>query len=191
MGKDEKVTIGIQGAEGSFCEEAAIDFCQRHEISNYQMVYLITSAKVLESLENGTAKFGILAMENAQGGVVIESMYALARYSCEITEMFHIHVEQCLLGLPGLAIGDITHIHSHPQALRQCRNYLADHFWTRPLVEEDDTAMAASRLADGKLPPTAAVVGSRLCAELYHLHVLADGIQDLKNNLTLFLGVKK
>ena len=50
---------------------------------------------------------------------------------------------------------------------------------------------AAKRLADGELPSTAAVVGSRLCAELYNLVVLTEGIQDLKNNLTLFLGVKK
>ncbi len=191
MGKAEKMTIGIQGAEGSFCEEAAIDFCQRHGILDYHMAYLITSDKVMSAVDGGKANIGILAMENAQGGVVIESMYALAKYSCEITEMFHIQVEQCLLGLPGLAIGDITHIHSHPQALRQCRNYLADHFWTRPLVEEEDTALAARLLADGKVPPTAAVVGSQLCAELYKLQVLAEGIQDLKNNLTLFLGVKK
>ncbi|MEE9465726.1 MAG: prephenate dehydratase domain-containing protein [Candidatus Neomarinimicrobiota bacterium] len=191
MGKNEKITIGIQGAEGSFCEEAAIDFCRRHGISNYQMAYLITSSKVMEALDSGAVNFGILAMENAQGGVVIESMYALARHSCEIAEMFHIQVEQCLLGRPNLVIGDITHIHSHPQALRQCRNYLADHFWTRPLVEEEDTALAARRLAAGELSSTAAVVGSRLCAELYDLTVLAEGIQDLKNNLTLFLGVKK
>ena len=187
----KRVKIAVQGAEGSFCEEAALDFCRRHNMGDYQMVYLITSAKVMEAVEQGTTQLGILAMENAQGGVVIESMYALARYSCEIVEMFHIQVEQCLLGRPGLTIGDITQIHSHPQALRQCRNYLADHFWTRPLVEEEDTAVAARRLAEGELSSTAAVVGSRLCAELYHLVVLTEGIQDLKNNLTLFLGVKK
>ena len=187
----KRVKIAVQGAEGSFCEEAALDFCQRHGIGDYRMDYLITSAKVMEAVEQGVVQLGIMAMENAQGGVVIESMYALARHSCEIVEMFHIQVEQCLLGRPGLTIGDITQIHSHPQALRQCRNYLADHFWTRPLVEEEDTAVAARRLAEGELSSTAAVVGSRLCAELYHLVVLTEGIQDLKNNLTLFLGVKK
>lgn len=187
----KKVKIAIQGAEGSFCEEAALDFCQRHNMSDYQMIYLITAEKVMEAVEQEAAGLGILAMENAQGGVVIESMYALARHSCEIVEMFHIQVEQCLLGRPGLTMGDVTQIHSHPQALRQCRNYLADHFWTRPLVDEEDTAVAAKRLSDGELPSTAAVVGSGLCAELYNLVVLTEGIQDLKNNLTLFLGVKK
>ncbi len=82
-------------------------------------------------------------------------------------------------------------IHSHQQALKQCKNYLAEHFWTRPLVEADDTAEAARRLSQGKLPITAAVVGSKDCAKLYGLNILQKDIHDLKHNLTLFLGVEK
>jgi len=82
------------------------------------------------------------------------------------------------------------YIHSQ-QAIRQCRDYLADHFWTRPLVESDDTAEAARRLMEGKLPGTAVVIGSRACAELYDLNILQEDIHDLKHNLTLFLGLKK
>ncbi len=191
MAKSSSTRVGIQGAEGSFCEEAALEFCQRHGIDDYTLDYLITAERVMAALDEDAVEVGILAMENAQGGVVIESLEALARHSCEIAEMFHVLVEQCLLGRPDLSIGDITQVHSHPQALRQCRNYLADHFWTRPLIDEDDTAHAARRLAEGELPSTAAVVGSRRCAELYGLAVLTEGIQDLKNNITLFLGVKK
>ncbi len=188
---DKQIKIGLQGAKGSFSEEAGIDFAGRHGLSNYAFDYLISSDKVLAALEDGTTDYGIIAMENAQGGVVIESVYALARHTCEIVELFHIQVEQCLLGKHGLAVGDVTAIHSHPQALRQCRIYLADHFWTRPLVDEDDTAVAAARLSAGELPDTAAVIGGRSCAELYDLDILTDNIQDLKNNLTLFLGLKK
>jgi len=188
---DEQIRIGLQGAKGSFSEEAGIDFASRHSLANYAFEYLISSERVLEALEEGTIDYGIMAMENAQGGVVIESVTALARHVCEIVEMFHIQVEQCLLGKHGLAVGDVTAIHSHPQALRQCRIYLADHFWTRPLIEEDDTATAAARLSAGELPETTAVIGGRSCAELYDLDILTDNIQDLKNNLTLFLGLKK
>ena len=130
-------------------------------------------------------------MENAQGGVVIESVKALAKYRCEILEMFHIPVDQNLLGVPGLNLGDITEIHSHQQALRQCKDYLSNHFWTRPLIEEDDTAEAAKRLSEGILPKTVAVIANKACADLYGLEILQDSIHDLKHNLTLFLGVKK
>jgi prephenate dehydratase len=105
--------------------------------------------------------------------------------------MFHIPVSQNLLARHDVCIGDITEIHSHQQALRQCKDYLAEHFWTRPLTEADDTAEAARRLSEGKLSKTAGVVGSKYCAELYDLNIVEKDIHDLKHNLTLFLAVEK
>ncbi len=190
--KQEKmIKIGIQGARGSFSEEAAEVFARNHGIDEYELLPLISSDGVMCHLVDGSIDFGVIAMENAQGGVVIESIIALAHYQCDIVEMFHIMVKQNLLARRGMHIGDITEIHSHQQAIRQCRNYLSDHFWTRPLIEEDDTAEAARRLMEGKIPETAAVIGSRTCAELYDLAILQEDIHDLKNNLTLFVGLKK
>jgi len=187
----KKVKIGIQGGKGSFCEEAAQIFSNNHGIYNPQIVYLISSPAVLAEIETERIQFGVFAMENAQGGVVIESVEAMAEYRCRILEMFHIPVSQNLLAKEDIHIGDITEIHSHQQALRQCKDYLAEHFWTRPLIEADDTAEAARRLSQGKLPNTAGVVGSKYCAELYGLNILEGDIHDLKHNLTLFLGVEK
>ena len=187
----KSVKIGIQGGKGSFSEEAAQIFAVNHGIDNHEILYLISSKAVLKDVESGKVNFGILAMENAQGGVVIESVEAMAEYRCRIFEMFHIPVSQNLLANEDINIGDITEIYSHQQALRQCKDYLAEHFWTRPLIETDDTAEAARRLSQGKLPNTAGVVGSKYCAELYGLNILEEDIHDLKHNLTLFLGVGK
>jgi len=183
--------IGIQGAKGSFCEEAAEVFTKNHGIKKYKIDFLISSDGVITALEERNADYGVIAMENAQGGVVIESVNALAHHRCEILEMFYIPISQNLLVLPGTHIGYITEVHSHQQALRQCRNYLAEHFWTRPLIETDDTAAAAQRLRDGLMPETSAVIGSKSCAELYDLLILDENIHDLKDNLTLFLGIKR
>ena len=183
--------IGIQGAKGSFSEEAAIKFASNHGIEDYSIEYLITSESVLKSIEDGSTDYGVFAIENAKGGVVLESIEALAIHQCNIIEMFHIPISQNLLVRHGIHIGDVTEIYSHRQALRQCKDYLSDHFWTRPLIESDDTAEAARRLNEGKLPETAAVIASKFCAELYNLLIIEEDIQDLKNNLTLFLGVDK
>ena len=183
--------IGIQGGKGSFSEEAAQTFAANHGIKDPEILYLISSQAVLESVESGNISYGVFAMENAQGGVVIESVEALAEYRCRIVEMFHIMVRQNLLAKDNVRIGDITEIHSHQQALRQCKDYLAENFWTRPLIEADDTAEAARRLSQGKLPKSAGVVGSKYCAKLYKLNILQEDIHDLKRNLTLFLGVEK
>ena len=182
--------IGIQGVPGSFSELAAHTFSERQKLVDYSLEFLITSENVLNSIEQGKTEYGIFAMENAQGGVVIESVKALAHYRCEIVDMFYVMVKQCLLTLPGVTAGEITAIHSHQQALRQCREYLADNFWSCPLIEEDDTAAAAERLKKGELPKTVAVIANKACAELYGLEVFQEDIHDLKNNLTLFLGIK-
>ena len=187
----KSINIGIQGGKGSFSEEAARIFAKSHGIEDYVIDYLITTQVVLTAIETNDVSYGVFAMENAQGGVVIESVEALAEHKCRIVEMFHIPVSQNLLARHGVFMGDITEIHSHQQALRQCKDYLAEHFWTRPLVEADDTAESARRLSEGKLAATVGVVGSEYCAELYDLNIIEKDIHDLKNNLTLFLGVEK
>lgn len=183
------ITIGIQGVKGSFSEVAANNFAQSQNIEDYQLAYLLSSENVLNAVENNEVNFGIFAMENSQGGVVIESIKALASHRCTIVDMFHIPISQNLIVSPGVALDKITEIHSHRQALRQCRDFLSNHFWGFPLIEEADTAESARRLRDGELPKTAGVIANKACAEIYDLELLQADIHDLKNNLTLFLGV--
>jgi len=182
--------IGVQGGKGSFSEEAAHIFASNNGIEPFEIGYLISSERVLAAVENLNVEYGVLAMENAKGGVVIESVKALAGHKCEIVEMFYVPISQNLLAKSGTLLGNIIEIHSHPQALRQCKDFLAEHFWTRPLIEADDTAESARRLKEGKLPDSAAVIAAKSCAEIYGLEIIQEDIQDLKNNLTLFLGIK-
>ncbi len=185
------IVIGIQGGKGSFSEEAAHIFAERQQIKQFDIDYLISSENVLEKVESGSIDYGIFAMENAQGGLVMESTYALATHRCTVIDTFQIMVVQNLLTLPNTKSDNITAIHSHRQALRQCRRYLADNFWGVDLVEADDTAESARKLSEGELPATAAVIANKACAEHYNLELLQESIHDLKNNLTLFLGVTK
>ena len=78
------MTIGIQGGKGSFSEQAAHNFAHNHGFEGAEIVYQISSEHVLAGVENGETNYGIFAMENAQGGVVIESVEALAKYRCNI-----------------------------------------------------------------------------------------------------------
>ena len=183
--------VGIQGIQGSFSEEAAKSFCKKFGIKDFEFKYLVSSMNVLNSLTDKTIDTGIFAMENAQGGVVIESVEALAKNQCEIVDMFYVEISQNLLALKGVSLGEIDQIHSHEQALKQCKDYLAERFWSKKLIEEDDTAKAAQDLAKGNLPKNAAVIASKFSAEKYDLSILDNDIHDLKRNLTLFLAVKR
>ena len=183
--------IGIQGIEGSFSEEAAKSYCQKFGITDFELAYLVSSMNVLDGLTEKTIDTGIFAMENAQGGVVIESVEALAKNQCKIIDMFYVEISQNLLAKDHIALGDIEEIHSHEQALKQCKDYLAEKFWSKKLVEQDDTAKAAQDLAEGKLPNHVGVIASKNSAEKYGLNILDNDIHDLKKNLTLFLAVER
>jgi prephenate dehydratase len=184
-------TIGIQGIEGSFSEEAAKSYCQKFGITDFELEYLVSSMNVLDGLTKKTIDTGIFAMENAQGGVVIESVEALAKNQCKIIDMFYVEISQNLLVKDNIALGDIEEIHSHEQALKQCKDYLAEKFWSKKLVEQEDTAKAAQDLAEGKLPNHVGVIASRNSAQKYGLNILENDIHDLKKNLTLFLAVER
>ena len=108
--------LGIQGIEGSFSEQAAKSYCKKFGIEDFELKYLVSSMNVLNSLSDKSIDTGIFAMENAQGGVVIESVEALAKNQCEIIDMFYVEISQNLLAIEGTSVGDIEEIHSHEQA---------------------------------------------------------------------------
>tara|TARA_Y100001970_G_scaffold150398_1_gene184398 strand:- start:18 stop:593 length:576 start_codon:yes stop_codon:yes gene_type:complete len=183
--------VGIQGLEGSFSEQAAKFYCNKFDIQDFELAYLVSSMNVLNGLNNNEVDIGIFAMENAQGGVVIESVKALAENNCKILDMFYVEISQNLMAKNNISVGEIEEIHSHEQALKQCKDYLAEKFWSKKLVETDDTAKSAQDLASGKLGDNVAVIASKQSAEKYGLNIVDYDIHDLKKNLTLFIAVER
>ena len=183
--------VGIQGLEGSFSEQAAKFYCNKFAIQDFELAYLVSSMNVLNGLNSNDIDVGIFAMENAQGGVVIESVKALAENNCKILDMFYVEISQNLMAKDSISLGEIEEIHSHEQALKQCKDYLAEKFWSKKLVETDDTAKSAQDLASGKLGDNVAVIASKQSAEKYGLNIVDHDIHDLKKNLTLFLAVER
>jgi prephenate dehydratase len=96
-----------------------------------------------------------------------------------------------LLVKKGVSMHKIKKIVSHDQALKQCRFYIK-RMWPKVKIEEyPDTAKAAQDLAEGKLPPSVAVIASKAAAKKYRLDVLGESIQDLKFNYTSFIAAVK
>ncbi len=183
--------IGVSGALGSFSEQAAREYCRKNNIKDYKLEYLISVPNVLAALDAGEIDMGIFPIENSNGGIVIESVYAMSRHLFEIKELFEIPVIHCLLAVRGTKIENIKAIASHDQALKQCKMFLRRRFPNAEIIERDDTAKAARDLSEGVLSPDTAVLAPENCAELYGLEILEKGVQDLKFNFTSFLAVTK
>lgn len=180
--------IGISGSRGSFSEEAAMYYCQKNKIKGYELKYLVSVENVLSSLQS--IDLGIFPIENSNGGIVYEAVYAMASHKFDIKNIFEIDIHHNLLALPDVEKKDIKRIVSHPQALKQCRMYLKRNWPSSEVTEWADTAKAAEDLSLGELPTNTAVIAPLGCADLYKLKVLEEKIQDLKFNFTTFLAVK-
>jgi chorismate mutase/prephenate dehydratase len=77
----------------------------------------------------------------------------------------------------------VTDVYSKPQALSQCRDWLAKHLPQAQLHETASTTAAAEIAAEKQ---GAAAVASRQAAVNYGLDVIAPNIEDNQNNVTRF-----
>jgi len=190
LDSEVRIKIGVMGAHGSFSEQAGKKYL--HDINKTgEILPLISAEAVLSAVEDGQVERGIFPIENSNGGIVLEAVYAMAKHRFAIEKMFEIDVHHMLLVKAGITASHITAISSHDQALKQCRMYLKRIWGEADIKPYADTAKAAADLATGILPDTTAVIAPRGCASLYGLEILEESIQDLKFNYTVFVVAYK
>lgn len=167
-----------QGAEGSYSHIFA------KKLGAKQVTFVQTFAEVINMVESGKAKFGVLPIENSTAGEVRETYDLLDKTSVCYIASGDIKINHCLLGAKGAKLEDIKSISSHPQALMQCSNFLEKGGYK--IYNEFNTAIASSHLAEEQ-DKTHAVIASYLAAEIYGLDILSDNIQNAQNNFTKFV----
>ncbi len=187
------ITFGIQGGKGSFNEEALQYYVKKENVKKYKVKYLYTSENVLKALHAGDIDKGQFAIHNSVGGIVGESVEAMASYKFKIVEEFAIKISHALMIRKDTKVADVNTIMTHPQVLAQCKDTLAKKY---PHLKQSsgekeliDHAMVAKYLSEGRLPKNIAVMGSKVLAQIYGLQVVEDNLQDAKENFTSFLQV--
>jgi prephenate dehydratase len=176
-------TIAIQGVKGAYHEIAARKFFG----SEIELEMCDSFPVLFRALEEKTADFGVVAIENSVAGTILPN-YAMLRNSnfTIIGEVF-LRIEHQLMALPGQKIEDITEVYSHPMAIQQCHDFFKPHRHIK-LIESEDTAGSAQWIQETN-KRGAAAIASKLAAEHYSLEILAGSIEDHKRNFTRFLIV--
>jgi arogenate dehydrogenase (NADP+) len=191
----DRVVVGIQGGRGSFNEDAARYYMSRTPQVPVDVVYLHTTERVLRALHEGEIDRGVFAIHNSVGGMVGESVAAMARYRFAIVEEFAIKISHALMIAAGADFSNVDTVMAHPQVLRQCRTNLDKKYanlrQTSGAGDLIDQAKVAELLGTGELPDSIATMGSRILAELNGLRVVEDNLQDLDENFTSFLWVER
>ncbi len=146
-----------------------------------ELVPVSTIAAVFEEINRRHADFGIVPIENSTDGRVGDTLEMFARMPARICGEVQLRIHHNLLGRCSRA--DVEEVYSKPQALSQCRNWLARHLSGARTIEVTSTSTAA-QLAQDK--PGAAAIASLQAGVHYGLDVLAADIEDNKANLTRF-----
>jgi len=191
----DRLVVGIQGGRGSFNEEAARHYLKEKGIEDFELVYLHTSKNVLRALFEGEVDRGQFAIQNSIGGVVGESIDAMAAYRFNIVEEFGIKISHTLMVRPGVKIESVEKIMAHPQVFAQCRGNLDKKYPRLERVSGEgdliDHAKVAELLGRGELPETVATMGSKVLSQLNNLDIIEENLQDLASNFTTFLWVER
>ena len=186
--KAELKTVAFQGIEGAYSELAGRKF---FAASVDQSVFVGHQAfeQVVDAVEDGTADFGMLPVENTTAGSINDVYDLLSCAQASIVGEEVLRVEHCLLGVDDVPLTSLRRVLSHPQALAQCMKFLSK----LPNCEPQpytDTAMAV-RLVKEQNDPTWAAIASDEAGRRYGLKVLRRNVEDQQHNYTRFVVIAK
>lgn len=177
-----KARVVFQGAEGSY-SKAAMD---KYFGSGIRSFHVETFREAMSAIDEGSADFAVLPIENSSAGIVSEIYDLLVEFENYIVGEQIIKIEHCLLAVPGTKKENIERVFSHPQSLMQCARYLQETPWQQ--ISMKNNAFAAQKIAEENLHNQAAIA-SEDAGKIYGLEVLERGIHSNSDNSTRFIIV--
>lgn len=182
----QELIVAFQGTEGAYGHQAA----QQHfAVAQRPVAFKAYGSfkEMLEAVIEGRADRAMLPIENTTAGSVYESYDLLLRFNLSLVGEEIVDVRHCLLGAAGATLESLRRIHSHPQALSQCSEFLS----TLPHCEgvsAANTALAARHVRDLH-DPTEAAIASEEAGIHFGLTVLRRDIANQAVNYTRFVVV--
>ncbi len=169
--------VAYLGPAHSYSHQAAIERFGE----SADLIPVTTIASVFEEVNRGHAEFGIVPIENSTDGRIVDTLDMFTRLPLRICGEVQISVQHNLVAK--CSRSEIHEVYSKPQAFSQCRNWLNRHMPHARLHDVTSTSTAAQLARDKH---GAAAIASTKAAAEYGLNIIAESIQDNKNNVTRF-----
>ena len=163
---------------------AALQMVDRAEI-----LPCVLSAEVLAALLEQRVDCAVLPIENSLHGSVAEHYDLLLTHAVRIDAESLLRIRHNLIAAPGVELGAIRTVLSHPVALSQCRRFLGAFTQARALPFYD-TAGSVKHLMEQGLRDTAAIAPA-LAAQEYGASVVVPGVEDHAQNYTRFHLIRR
>ncbi|HHS92620.1 MAG TPA: chorismate mutase, partial [Campylobacterales bacterium] len=174
--------VAYLGPEATFTHQAAE--MKFGAMSSYIPMDSITS--VFREVQKGTAKFGVIPIENSSNGIVSETVNCLKEYDLKIIAEVFLDIHHTLATRCN-SIGEIKKIYSRDIAFEQCSAFLQSTGLDK--VEYcflDSTAKAAQIAMEEE---GSAAICAHVAAKMYNLPILFENIEDCSSNKTRFFIV--
>jgi len=176
--------VAIQGELGSFSHEAAERMLPRCTV-----VPCARSAEVFDRVERGSVGAAVIPIENTLAGTVAEHADLMLTRGVFIQGEYLLRIVHNVIAMPGVRLGSLRRVLSHPVALDQCRDFFRRH----PKIEAVpfyDTAGSVKHVIAKQLKDSAGIAG-RQAARQYSGRIIESGIEDDKGNFTRFFLIRK
>jgi prephenate dehydratase len=179
--------VGYLGPAGTYSEEAL----RASAPPGVEEVPCGSVWDTVMAVQEGLVDRAVVPIENALEGGVAATLDALAgeadrvRIAGEVVHPIH----HCLVAASAIPLTEVARVVSHPQASAQCARFLREHLPRADRVTAPSTADAVMKVRNGD--GTTAALGSRLAAELYDCHVLAENVEDRSDNVTRFVWLAR
>ncbi|MGI9862200.1 prephenate dehydratase [Moorella naiadis] len=139
--------------------------------------------EVLAAVRDSRAVAAVLPVENSiEGAVNLTLDLILETPELQVTGEVVLPIHHCLISRAG-NLAAIKEVWSHPQALAQCRHYLAQNL---PGVAIKPTTSTAAAASQAQQRPDLAAIASTFAAGLYQVPLVATEIEDYPDNKTRF-----
>ena len=172
------------------CEDTQLAGClQLRGLSQSPRLCPETSLRrLISAVDTGAIPFGVIPVENALEGSVMESIEALGldRVNVQVLCEFSVPVKHCLIRQHGTEGHSLEGVISHPQALAQCRETLDARYGVQVVREVANSTSEAVKLLSAKGKNWAAI-GTRAAAQLYGHNIICEDLADAPDNATRFL----
>jgi chorismate mutase/prephenate dehydratase len=171
--------VAYLGPEASFTHQAAES--KFGAMSAYLPMGSIKG--IFREVKKGTAKFGVIPIENSSNGIVTDTINCLDEYDLKIIAEVMIDVHLAFATVND-DIQKLTKIYSKDIAFGQCRNFLQDlGLDDVELIPVESTAKAAKLALKDE---TAAALCPAVAAKLNNLPIRFNNVEDDTSNKTRF-----
>ena len=175
------------GPVGTYGEQAARQLAELEEVAKPELVPQSGIRAVVQALAHGSCDAAVVPVENSVEGGVTSCLDSLWEHpDLTVARALVLPIRHALLGSG--PIEGVSEVLSHPQALAQCSQWLADHLPRALQLPTSSTAEAARLVAGSRFR---AAIASQQAGGEHGLLELAYPINDVPGNCTRFLLLRR